>query len=388
MRVSKFKAKEPVRIRYKNLSNGNRSIYFDIYKDGNRFYEFPKLYIIPERTTKDKELNRQTNELANSIKAKRIIELQNKTYGFNNNGIGKKANLLLYIENVAIKHLEKTTYKRGLFYNLKSLSYHLKQYKGEKITFADIDKKFVQGFIQYLATAKSGIKYKDVETPNITSNTGYKLFNLLKSTLNKAINDEIIDMNPCNKIALSEKPKQIEGKREHLTIDEVKKLIETDCKNDMVKCAFIFCCLTGIRWSDIKKIKYENLKKDSAGYIELEFRQQKTKGMMYLQISNEACKWVPEQKEKSNNDNVFILPKNESANIIIKNWCQKAGISKLITFHCSRHTAATLNLSLGTPIEVVSKLLGHSKISTTQIYAKIVNEAKREAVNKQNGIFE
>jgi len=388
MRVSKLKAKEPVRIRYKKLANGNQSIYLDIYKDGKRIYEFLKLYIIPERSIFDKESNKNAIDEAKRIKAERTLELLNNPSTLKNKGIGKKVTIFQYIEIIAGRHLEKTNNKRGLYYNLMSLSRHLEQYNGNKTTLADIDKNYILGFIQYLETANSYVTNKSNKKIKITDNTRYKLFNLLKSTINKAVNDDLIDVNPCNKIALSEKPKQIESKREYLTIDEVKKLIETDCKNEMVKSAFIFCCLTGLRWSDIKKIKYDNFKRGSDNKIELAFRQQKTKEMTYLQISNEAFKWVPDQVGNNNNDIVYVLPKNDNANNFIKKWSNKAGISKPITFHCSRHTAATLNLSLGTPIEVVSKLLGHTKISTTQIYAKIVSEAKREAVNKQDGIFE
>ena len=96
---------------------------------------------------------------------------------------------------------------------------------------------------------------------------------------------------------------------------------------------------------------------------------------------------VAEQSGRQSGELVYHLPKNEYTNPAIKEWVRAAGINKHITFHCSRHTAATLNLTLGTRIEVVSKLLGHTKISTTQIYGKIVDEAKRDAVDKQNGIF-
>lgn len=109
---------------------------------------------------------------------------------------------------------------------------------------------------------------------------------------------------------------------------------------------------------------------------------------MNLQISNEALKWLPDRQANSDDEPVFNLPRNDHANDILKSWVGKSGIKKRVTFHCSRHTAATLNLSLGVPVEVVSKLLGHTKISTTQIYAKIIDEARRQAVDKQNGIFD
>jgi len=381
------KVKEPVRIRYKQLADGSTSIYFDIYYEGKRSYEFPKFYLIPENSRNDKIRNEETEELARTLQAKRVMELQAGTYGFNTKKANLKADFLLYIEAVAQKHFEKTNNKRGLYHNLNSLSYHLEQYKGNKITFREIDKKFIMGFIDYLRTAKSGIKFKDGSTPILTQNTANKLFNLLKSTLNKAVQDEIIDSNPCMKIATTDKPKMQESKREYLTIEEVQRLIDTDCKNDILKHAFIFCCLTGIRWSDIRKIRFADLKTDFQGKNVVEFRQQKTKGLMELKISEEAVKWLPSKEGKASTDFIFTLPKNDSANLQLKRWCKEAGITKTVTFHCSRHTAGTLHITLGTPIEVASKLLGHTKISTTQVYAKIVGEAQRTAVEKQNNIF-
>ena len=101
----------------------------------------------------------------------------------------------------------------------------------------------------------------------------------------------------------------------------------------------------------------------------------------------EALKWLPE-KTGSDENLIFTLSKNDNSNRKLKNWCASAGIKKKISFHCSRHTAATLNLSLGVAIETVSKLLGHTKISTTQIYAKIIDKNKKDAVRKQDGIFD
>lgn len=170
-----------------------------------------------------------------------------------------------------------------------------------------------------------------------------------------------------------------------MTIDELKSLMQTDCKNENIKRAFLFSCLTGLRFSDVSKAKWSDLHKDSENKFQIEYQMQKTKKLHYLSLSNEALKWLP---EKGASDLIFQMPRNDHYNETLANWVKKAGITKKITFHCSRHTNATLNLTLGVPIEVVSKLLGHSKISTTQIYADIINKAKREAVDKQNGIFD
>lgn len=386
------KKSEPIKLWFKKLANGNRSIYllkrqFVEGKDVKQ-YECLKLHLIPEDTPLSKRQNDEVLQVANQILSERIILHYKGEHGLQANSKKRNANLILYITTIADKHLETTQNKRGLYHNLNSLIFHLKQYKGENIIFKNVDKKFVLGFIDYLRTAKSGIVPSSGISKTLSQNTQNKLFHLLKSTLNKAVRDEIIAGNPCVMIAPAEKPRTEESKKEYLTVQEIKQLISTDCKNDMLKRAFIFCCLTGIRFSDVRKIKFEDIKTDFDGKKVVEFRQQKTSGLMTLKISDEAVKWIPEQESKTDNDFVFILPKNDSANVQLKKWCKDAGITKYVTFHCSRHTSATLFLTLGTPIEVASKLLGHSKISTTQVYAKIVNEAQRSAVDRQNNIFE
>ena len=381
----KPKIKEPVKIRFKKLANGNQSIYLDYYHEGKREYDFLKLYIFPERTPIDKASNKHTLSLANSIKAQRIVTLQNESHGFKTK-TSKNVNLCLYIQRIADEQLAKTGNRQSMYHSLLSLNRHIKAYSGENITFAQIDEDYMKGFISYLKTAKNkAIKKNSVP---ISQNTQHKLYNKFCYILSIAEREEIIANNPANKIPVADKPKATEGKREYLTVTELKQLINTDCKHPQLKAAYLFCSLTGLRFSDVKKIKQGDIRKDNIGETELQFRMQKTKGLMYLQISKEALKWLPARNDAKDEDLVYTLPRNDHANYILKKWVTDARIKKQVTFHCSRHTAATLNLSLGVPLEVISKLLGHTKISTTQIYAKIVNEARREAVDKQNGIFD
>lgn len=381
----KPKIKEPVRIRFKKLANGNQSIYLDYYKEGKREYDFLKLYIVPEQTPIDKASNEHTLSLANSIKAKRIVALQNESHGFKSKA-SKNVNLCLFIQRIAEEQLAKTGNRQSMYHSLLSLIRHIKAYKGDSTTFAHIDEDYLKGFISYLKDAKNKAVKKNA--PVISQNTQHKLFNKLCYILSIAEREGVITNNPANKIPTTDKPKVKEGKREYLTVTELKQLINTECKHHQLKSAYLFCSLTGLRYSDAKKIKWEDFRKDNNEATELRFRMKKTQGQMYLQVSSEALKWLPERQDAKDEDLVYTLPRNDHANEILRQWVKEAEIKKQVTFHCSRHTAATLNLSLGVPLEVVSKLLGHTKISTTQIYAKIVNEARRAAVDKQNGIFE
>ena len=92
-------------------------------------------------------------------------------------------------------------------------------------------------------------------------------------------------------------------------------------------------------------------------------------------------------EDATDKDFVFVLPKNEHVNVVLKQWAKDAKIKKTVSFHVSRHTAATMLLNLDVPIEVVAKQLGHGKISTTQIYAKILGKTQKAAIDKQNNLF-
>ncbi|WP_370862030.1 site-specific integrase [Parabacteroides faecis] len=384
------KVKEPVRIRTKKLANGNESIYLDLYKDGDRVYEFLKLYLIPEKSKVDKEVNRKTLELANAIKAKRIVELQNNEHGFKANTTRSKVNLIKFVLYLADEQLAKSGNKRSYYYTLHSLAKHLDAYAGSKITFAKVNTEFVKGFIVYLRTATNFNYENSKKKPKdeiLSQNTQYNLYKKFAWVICKAMQADILVVNPLSKLDNSDKPKPEEGQREFLTIEEIKRLMMTPCKDDMLKRSFLFCCLVGLRYSDVKHLLWNDLRKDNNGETILRLRIVKSKRYEDFPVSREALKWLPEERG-ADEDFIFSLGKNDNSNRKLKKWCTSAGITKKISFHCSRHTAATLNLSLGNPIEVVSKLLGHTKISTTQIYAKIVDENKKVAVRKQDGIFD
>lgn len=388
--VKQVKIKEPVRIRTKKLANGSESIYLDLYKDGDRVYEFLKLYIVPEKSKIDREKNRGTLELANAIKAKRIIELQNNEYGFKAKTVRSKMNLIRFVLYLADEQLKKSENKRSYYYTLHSLAKHLDAYAGNEITFSKVNTEFVKGFITYLRTA-TNFNYENSEKKLmdrvLSQNTQHNLYKKFAWVIQKAMQVDILAINPLDKIDNTDKPKPEAGQREYLTIGEIKKLMNTHCNDDMLKRSFIFCCLTGLRYSDVKKLVWDDLHEDNEGTTILRIQVTKTRRYEDFPISEEALKWLPD-KTGSGNETIFVLSKNDNSNRKLKHWCLSAGIKKKISFHCSRHTAATLNLSLGVPIEIVSKLLGHKKISTTQIYAKIIDENKKAAVHKQNGIFD
>lgn len=174
---------------------------------------------------------------------------------------------------------------------------------------------------------------------------------------------------------------QGESKREFLTMEELQKLVKCECEIPLLKKAFVFGCLTGLRWSDIHKLVWSEIQHSEEYGWYIRFKQKKTKGAETLPISDQARELLGGESKPT--DKVFDgLKYSAWHNLKLQQWVMKAGIKKNISFHCSRHTYATLQLTLGTDIFTVSKLLGHKDLKTTQVYAKIIDEKKKEASNK------
>jgi len=388
--AKKVKAKEPVRLRFKKLSNGNQSIYLDIYQNGTRKYEFLKIYIVPELTNTDKETNRQMMDLANTIKAQKIVELKNSENGFSIQGIKQKVCIYDYIEKLADEKYKTRPSDSSNYRNYKTLISRLKQFSGTKTTFKQVNKEFCLKFIEWMKTAENRVYPKGTSTTFtsglIAPSSQYQFYALFKTALNRAVIDGIIPANPFDQLPKNERLKRVPGNREYLTIEEVKQLVKTNCVQPVIKQAFLFSCFSGMRFGDVKNLKWGDIQTDNEGQKLIRYTQQKTKKPENLQISVEAVKFLPERGKAKDNDTVFILPYNGTANAVLRGWACAAGITKRVTFHVGRHTNAVLLLSLGVPIETISKLLGHADIQTTQIYAKVIDKNKREAVSKLDSL--
>ena len=220
-------------------------------------------------------------------------------------------------------------------------------------------------------------KAKKKDGKPLSNNSKASYFAKFRACLNEAVKEKIIYGNPAVETGNF---KTIESQREYLTLDELRKLAQTECRYDVLKRAFIFSCLTGLRWSDIQNLLWRDVQTTGTNW-RVHFKQQKTKGQQYLGINQQAKELMLEQGKPD--ERVFIgLQYSDYFNVALQMWVLKAGITKHITFHCARHTFAVLQLTLGTEIYTLSKMLGHSELKTTQIYAKIVDEKIKEAVNK------
>ena len=244
--------------------------------------------------------------------------------------------------------------------------------EGKPMIFSTIDMNLLEDYKNFLINAPQGGSKKGT----ITRNTASTYFSIFKAGLHQAFIDGYLTVDIAAKaknIAYSDK------QREYLTIDELNTLAATPCDRPIMKRASLFSALTGMRHSDIQKLKWKEIIKDGEHYRIL-FTQQKTKGVQYMPISDQAYQLCGERGEPDRL--VFEGLQDPSwINKPLERWIKAAGITKHITFHCFRHTYATLQLTNGTDIYTVSKMLGHTKVTTIQIYAKIVDEKKEQAAD-------
>ena len=277
-----------------------------------------------------------------------------------------------------VEYFRRTAGKRsGSNHNnwMSALTY-LEQFTGGRVKFADLSEQYLEEFKEYLLTTQS-VKSKRKKEP-LSQNSALSYFNKVKATLKQAYKEGILqtDLN-----ARVDSIKAAETRREYLTSEELNKLAKTPCKDDLLKRAALFSGLTGLRFSDIEKLTWGEIGQDESKGYTINFQQKKTKGIETMPISEQAFSLLGEQQKPESR--IFGGLRSASYHSKdLRDWLKAAGITKHITFHCFRHTFATLQMFLGTDIFTVSKMLGHREIKTTQIYTKIVDEAKRQAANR------
>jgi integrase len=377
-----------VALRQKPISKGRKSLYLDFYppisvsgSDKKTRREFLGLYIYDKANNPlQKQDNKQTLQLAEQIRQKRNNELNKPevytAFALEQLKAKEKGELsfIAYYE----QQMEKRKGKNYLVW--VSAFHYFKEFTNNYLKFADLNEKFCNDYKDYLLNAKS----KRSNKATISQNTAHSYFNKFKATLKQAFKDDLL---PFDLNAKVETIKQVDTKRVFLSLDELNQLVKADCPNPILKQASLFSALTGLRFSDIEKLKWsEVIHINEQGYF-IQFQQKKTKSNEYLPISEQAYNLLGEPKEADKK--VFEgLHYSAHQNSILLKWVINAGIQKHLTFHCFRHTYATLQLQGGTDIYTVSKMLGHKDLKTTQIYAKVVDQSKRNTTDKIKLDFE
>ena len=362
----------PVHLRTKKIAQGKKSLYLDIVKDGVRMREFLGLHLVPEKTRVDKTANRAVMRAAEEIKAKRLVELLEDKLPFAGKN-GGKVNLMEWLEEQRKYYYanDNMNYSK----TIHNLIHHLKLFHPKQMTMKEVTPAFVRRFLEYLRG--DGVnKYGG----RLCQETIYTYFTVLSILMNKAVRLDLIAANPFHKLSQAEKPQRRTKKKEYLTLDEVKRMAAAECDDWRVKHAFLFCCFTGLRYVDVSRLKWKHIVEVSPNVFQIELVQQKTKEPVYIPLSANALKWLPERGYDGKENYIFKFRDRSIIYDYLNKWVKAAGVEKHVTFHMSRHTCATLLLYYGTDLYTVSKILGHTSIKTTQVYAKVADEMKRKAV--------
>lgn len=242
--------------------------------------------------------------------------------------------------------------------------------EGKPIPFRKINVKLLEDLKLFMLTAPQGGNKKGT----LSQNSAATYFSIVKAGLHRAFIDEYLTVDIAAKV---KGIPELKVKRETLTLEEAELLAQTPCENEVLKRAFFFAILTGIRLCDIHELTWGEIQKTSTGW-RVDFTQRKTHVVDYLPINEQAYSLCGEPGE--HDQQIFAgLTGSSWISRPLKKWIAVSGIKKHITFHCSRHTFATLQLENGTDIFVVKGMLGHTNVKTTQIYAHIVDKSKRNA---------
>lgn len=233
--------------------------------------------------------------------------------------------------------------------------------EGKPIPFRKINVKLLEDLKLFMLTAPQGGNKKGT----LSQNSAATYFSIVKAGLHRAFIDEYLTVDIAAKV---KGIPELKVKRETLSLEEAELLAQTPCENEVLKRAFFFAILTGIRLCDIHELTWGEIQKTSTGW-RVDFTQRKTHVVDYLPINEQAYSLCGEPGE--HDQQIFAgLTGSSWISRPLKKWIAASGIKKHITFHCSRHTFATLQLENGTDIFVVKGMLGHTNVKTTQIYAR------------------
>ena len=205
--------------------------------------------------------------------------------------------------------------------------------------------------------------------------THYKRF---RKVINYAVDNGVIKKNPCEKITVREGQQKM---KDFLSADEVRTLARTHYlgENPVIRRAFLFSCLTGLRWCDVCALTYSNI--DYANNV-FRFVQMKTDKEMAMPLNDTLLGLIEEpHTAQPNKEKVFPLPSFTMCLKALRHWTTKARIHKHITWHCARHSFATQLISNGVHELTAARLLGHSSLKYIGVYARMLDEDKRKALN-------
>ena len=352
-----------VKLRKRKNGDGTISLLLDIYHCGKRSYEFLKnLKLNAPRSQTDRFENKERLALAERIRNKREQQLQGDQYNVTP-AFMTEINFVKFFEAFKDKYTKKN--KRVLVACFHKFKEFMEEAGIKSLLTKNIDESIVMHFKEYLENTLNG------ETPAT-------YFQLFKKMLRAGIREKMFTDKVSIMFSTYNKELQVRHtngiKKEILTFDEIQTLASTNITNSEVKRAFLFSCVTGLRWCDIKQLQWKNIQN---GIMSLS--QAKTEYPVLINL-NESAINILEKKGKGD-DKVFILPSHTSCLKNLKWWCKKAGIQKHITWHCARHSFGTALVFYGNDMKTAGSLLGHTGLEYVGLYVRVSDKLKEKGVN-------
>ena len=367
--------KSPFKLRRRKLADDRESLFIDHTVDGRHEYEFLKLYLIPETSVKAKRENAKTLRQAEEII---IARTENMVDDKAQEEAAKDKSQMLLSDFISMLMEEYKQRGQPAYLRLRAARIKLEKFRpGARL--CDIDKKFCVDYAEWLQSEPLTPQGKP-----LAQATAFSSFWNLGITLSSARQKGYIKSNPWELLGSHEKIQQPEGKREFLTFEEIRKLEQTPYIKENIRKAFLFACYCGLRVGDVTDLRWSDISVNGGRHF-VSVVMQKNSKPISLPLPAKALSWLPERGEPESS--VFSLPSRTNLRKHLQKWSEQAGLGRHLHFHLSRHTYGTMLITAGVDLYTASKMMGHADVRPTQVYAKIVDKKKEEAVSLIDKVF-
>lgn len=350
-----------VKLRKKQNKDGTVSLYLDVYRNGERKYEFLNLLKLSKAANPiDRQANKENLDLAKKIAIKRAQELSANDYSMVSEA-GKNTIVTTWMQAYIDNYKKKD--KRNMQGVLNRFINFLVEDKKQGLLFGRLNELIISDFQDYLRQHSKG-------------EGASSYFSRFKKMIKQAYRQKLITANPALEV------RTIKGnakKKETLTMEEIQLLANTPTESKEVRRAALLSLVTGLRWADISTLKWGNI---NVKEKQLSLPQSKTGRHVFININETAVKLLG--KPATAKALIFVLPTANGANKTLKAWVKRAGITKKITWHNLRHSFGTNLVFNGANLSTASSLLGHSSYRHTQRYVTAANELKERATDTLN----
>ncbi len=350
-----------VYLRKKKLSGGRQSYYLDIWHGEKRHYEFLKLYTTKAKNPIKKKSNEEIRELAEQIRAKRELDISGSDHDYIPK-FKKDTDFLAYFQAYNDNYTNKDV--RLVKGALKYFKTFISDKQIKYLPIKDLDEQLCKDFKNYLESKVHG-------------ETISNYFKKFRAAIQAAVKEKLIltDVSKDVKIVTPDGLK-----KDILSLEEIVTLSKAKCNNEQVKRAFIFSLNTGLRWCDVKTLAWKNIDNDKIRFTQAKTKNTSKAANLTIDLNQTALNMIGSRGKPD--ELVFTLPSHTGCTQSLKTWVKNSKIEKHITWHCARHSIAVNLLDNGTDVKTVASILGHSDLAMVDKYLRVIDERKKQAVNR------